>query len=728
MRSLASLAAAAILATPANATAFEWQTATPESQGMSQEKLDRLKDEMVKRRTRALLIVRNDRVVYQWYAAGNDPAKVQGTASLAKALVGGLSLGVAMTDGRIALDDPVAKYVPEWKADPKKSRITIRQLGSHTSGLEDAETDRLPHSKLTGWKGEFWKGLDPPNDPFTTSRDKVPVLFDPGKKLQYSNPGIALLTYAVTASLKDAPEKDVRTLLRNRVTRPIGVPDREWAAGYGKTFVVNGLPLVAAWGGGGFTPRAAASIGRLILREGDWDGKRILSPEAVRQITQDAGLPGHCGMGWWTNAAGRYKNLPKDAVWGAGAGDQVLLVIPSLKLVLVRNGETLFSAEEIKRLQPKDVFEEFHDPRARILFEAIVDAVTTGRPKETEPAGRGKGERVPARHEAVPTPSLTPNSPVIASIQWAPKEAIVRKARGSDNWPMTWADDDHLYTAYGDGWGFEPLLKEKLSLGLARVEGGPAEFKGVNLRSPTGEQKGQGANGKKASGLLMADGVLYLWVRNAGNSQLAWSADHGKTWEWADWRFTTGFGCPTFLNFGKNYAGARDDYVYVYSHDADSAYQAADRMVMARAPRGKVRQRDAYEFFERVGEKGQPVWTKDIAGRGAVFTHPGKCFRSGITYNAALKRYLWCQTLPGKGNPPDARFKGGLAIFDAPEPWGPWTTAFYTDAWDVGPGDTSNFPTRWMSTDGKTLHLVFSGDDCFSVRKAVLVLATPPGR
>src|SRR5881392_2135886 len=81
-------------------------------------------------------------------------------------------------------------------------------------------------------------------------------------------------------------------------------------------------------GRGSYTARAVARIGRLILRQGDWDGKALLSREAVRQMVGDAGLPGNCGMGWWNNAAGRYPKLPKDAAWGAGAGDQLLLVIP----------------------------------------------------------------------------------------------------------------------------------------------------------------------------------------------------------------------------------------------------------------------------------------------------------------------------------------------------------------------------------------------------------------
>ena len=227
--------------------------------------------------------------------------------------------------------------------------------------------------------------------------------------------------------------------------------------------------------------------------------------------------------------------------------------------------------------------------------------------------------------------------------------------------------------------------------------------------------------------MLMVDGVLYLWVRNAGNSQLAWSADRGKTWAWADWKFTTSFGCPTFLNFGQNYAGARDGFVYVYSHDADSAYEPADRMVLARVPKDRIRDRGAYEFFKGLDAQGRPRWTDEIAERGAVFDAPGRCYRSGITYNAGLKRYLWCQISRGrKGGRRTRGSQGGFGVYDAPEPWGPWTTAFFTEKWDVGPGETASFPTKWMSADGKTLHLVFSGDDHFAVRTATV--ATPPPR
>lgn len=53
---------------------FEWETATPESQGMSLTKLDALRDGIAKT-TKALFVVRNDRVVYEWYAEGHGPTK-----------------------------------------------------------------------------------------------------------------------------------------------------------------------------------------------------------------------------------------------------------------------------------------------------------------------------------------------------------------------------------------------------------------------------------------------------------------------------------------------------------------------------------------------------------------------------------------------------------------------------------------------------------------------------
>jgi CubicO group peptidase (beta-lactamase class C family) len=320
-----------------------------------------------------------------------------------------------------------------------------------------------------------------------------------------------------------------------------------------------------------------------------------------------------------------------------------------------------------------------------------------------------------------------PNSPIISGITWAPANTIIRAAEGGDNWPITWGDDGDLYTGYGDGNGFEPRLSERLSLGFAKVSGSPDNFAGTNIRSDA-EQKGDRESGKKSSGMLMVAGTLFMWVRNANNQgeqcQLAWSTDRAVSWTWSDWKFAE-FGYCTFINFGQNYSGARDNYIYTVTHNHPNAYLAADHFILMRVPTDQVTNRDAYEFFQSVEPGGSAVWTADINKRGAVFTNPGRARRSSISYSAALGRYLWWQGFPSTI---DERQSGGFGIFDAPEPWGPWTTVYYTEKWDVGPGETAAFPTKWMSADGKSLHLVFSGNDAFSVRQATLQLGIPGDR
>jgi len=218
-----------------------------------------------------------------------------------------------------------------------------------------------------------------------------------------------------------------------------------------------------------------------------------------------------------------------------------------------------------------------------------------------------------------------PASEIVKAVEWAPPDTIIRKAEGSDNWPMTWADDKNLYTAYGDGQGFEPKVDRKLSLGFAKIIGGPQDFQGVNIRSETGERVGEGAAGPKAGGMICINGILYMLVRNVGNSQVAWSDDRAVNWTWCDWKFETSFGAPTFLNFGANYAGRLDDFVYIYSPDSESAYVPAGRMVLARVPLDAIRDRKAYQFLKSFNEFGRPVWTTNIRDRGAVFVNPQRC-------------------------------------------------------------------------------------------------------
>ena len=134
--------------------------------------------------------------------------------------------------------------------------------------------------------------------------------------------------------------------------KPIGVEDSEWSIGYGRTYDVDGLKLVPNWGGGSYTARAIARVGRLMLKKGNWQGSQLIDSRCVEMVLRYAGTPkpdrppGNprpaCGLGWYTNFDGNWSKVPHDAFAGAGAGNQVLLVVPSLDLIVVRNGGNLY--------------------------------------------------------------------------------------------------------------------------------------------------------------------------------------------------------------------------------------------------------------------------------------------------------------------------------------------------------------------------------------------------
>jgi len=279
------------------------------------------------------------------YAPGWHADRRHGAASLTKLLVGGLSLMAAVGLGRIGLEDAACRYVPAWRGDPLRSAITVRQLATHASGLEDAEAGGLPHAALPGWRGAFWR-RDP--DPFTIARDQVPVACAPGTRCLYSNPGFAMLAYCLTAALRGTAEPDLRTLLAQRVYRPLGVPDEAWTIGYDGPTALEGLNLYATWGGASFTPRAVAAAGRMLLQGGAWAGREVLPPPVVQDFLDDRAAPQPeeadaplAVPGLYVNADGAWPEVPRDAFIGAGAGHQTLLVVPSLQLVAVRMGQSL---------------------------------------------------------------------------------------------------------------------------------------------------------------------------------------------------------------------------------------------------------------------------------------------------------------------------------------------------------------------------------------------------
>lgn len=329
--------------------AVDWPGAEPEAVGMDGARLRALTRRLAGRGTDAFLTVRGDRLVGEWYAPSHrdllePPAeRLFTTASMAKAAVGSTALLLALGDGLLRLDDPVARHVPAWAGHPLKSRVTVGQLATHSSGLDG---DRVDGAR--DWEREFRR------DPAARARlalEVVPMVSGPGRELRYSNPGFSVLGHVLAVVLRGTPTPGVPALLRHRVMRPLGLPEAAWSLSYGRDFEALGVRVHEVAGGARLTPRALARLGRLVLAGGVWEGRRLLDPATVAAALRPADVPlppdwrtrrqPAPALGWWSNARGAWGSAPADTLVGAGAGHQLVVVVPSLDLVAVRFGARL---------------------------------------------------------------------------------------------------------------------------------------------------------------------------------------------------------------------------------------------------------------------------------------------------------------------------------------------------------------------------------------------------
>ncbi|WP_339713029.1 hypothetical protein [uncultured Kriegella sp.] len=323
-----------------------------------------------------------------------------------------------------------------------------------------------------------------------------------------------------------------------------------------------------------------------------------------------------------------------------------------------------------------------------------------------------------------------PASEVIkgVALKWSTHQ---RGALGSDNFHLTWADDDNLYGSWGDGGGFVGNSNKecRVSLGFARIEGSGKNWKGYDVWGDPKCSENAAMFKGKSWGTICVDEILYMWVvegqkeHHRKSVNLARSFDHGASWEKSDWEFNgeDKIAIPTFLNFGKNNAMAKDDFVYSYfiqmedTTKIDFAFQKKEKLYLARVHKDSLWEgRTAYKWYKGLNE-GSPQWG-GILDRKAVFEDPqgvGWCLSA--FYNPGLKRYIIATEHT-------VTHKGVMGIFDAPEPWGPWTTVKYWTEDDYfgkhRPGSKLSwginvfflaFNNKWLSKDGKNFTMNFTG-------------------
>ena len=243
----------------------------------------------------------------------------------------GLAALAAAEDGLLSLDERVAETIPDWQADPRKARVTIRQLLDFSAGLEPVY--RLHHD-------------NPGNRDAIAIR--APIVANPGSRFIYGPAALQVFHAVLKAKLKG--ESTTRYLER-RVLRRMGLGSQRYLKDSA------GNPLLAA--GWILSARQWAKIGEVALR----GGAPVVSGGSMAECGRGSGANRAFAFGWWNNRnapGGREFDIEAMLIpkwhrqsWGGtvlsraapnevmaciGSGYQRLYVIPSMNLVVVRFG------------------------------------------------------------------------------------------------------------------------------------------------------------------------------------------------------------------------------------------------------------------------------------------------------------------------------------------------------------------------------------------------------
>jgi len=280
----------------------------------------------------AMVVMLDGKIVFEAYGNGGGRDRAQTLASGTKSFVGVVAVA-AVEDGLIRLDDKACESLTEWKTDPLKSQITYRQLLTLTSGLTPGERGSAVRSP--GWKEIVAK----------------PMTGKPGAQFVYGAYHLCAFAEALQRRLKN---ETFEKYLARRILQPLGIK-LEW-----RWRCADGNPQVG--GGGAMTVRDWAVFGEFMRLGGQWNSKQIIRKELLAECLQGTKQNPAYGLTWWLRKpvpdsilrqvpilqyemGGIVKSdwLPEDLFLAAGAGKQRLYVIPSLKVVIVRQGDLLKS-------------------------------------------------------------------------------------------------------------------------------------------------------------------------------------------------------------------------------------------------------------------------------------------------------------------------------------------------------------------------------------------------
>ena len=309
----------------------------------------------VPQETRALLVVHRGKIIGERYASGFGPDSRHVSWSMGKSITSAL-IGMLVGEAELNIDDPAP--IAEWQGvdDPRRA-ITLRQLLNMSSGLQFIRAQDDDQLDL-GWTSRddhmyiYFGGIDVFEHAVTRPQE-----YAPGTFWRYRNCDPLTLGKVVRQTV-EARGEDYLTFPQRRLFDRIGMRRMVLEPDPWGNFVMTGFD----WG----TARDWARFGLLHLWDGVWQptGERILPEGWVDFVRTPAPANAERDYGgqFWLNAGGRLPNVPRDTFWPAGAWGQVVLVVPSRDLVVVRLGHSLDTG---------DAFDAYVDTTLANICEAL---------------------------------------------------------------------------------------------------------------------------------------------------------------------------------------------------------------------------------------------------------------------------------------------------------------------------------------------------------------------
>jgi CubicO group peptidase (beta-lactamase class C family) len=285
--------------------------------------------------THALIVYRDDGIELEHYYPGHGRDSTTPTASMHKSVLAILA-GIAIEDGYIeSVDDPAAKYLPEW-ANDGRSTITLKQMLRQTSGIEFATFGLNP-------LGGFFKlmlGADA-----TAASLYLPLEVEPGTRFDYNS----AIPQDFGLIIQRATGKRYAEYLSEALWQHLGVPDAQLVLDSEQKRMARTFCCLDA------TARAWLHIGLLHLNRGRIGDQQIVPAQWIEDIsTPGVHNPNYGYFTWLGNQHDLYRYYNRktetrvlhtepyvahDVTYFDGFGGQRVYIIPSRRLVIVRTGD-----------------------------------------------------------------------------------------------------------------------------------------------------------------------------------------------------------------------------------------------------------------------------------------------------------------------------------------------------------------------------------------------------